>query len=64
MTADPPRLLGTYRAPVFSYGATAFSEVRGECAIVSLSQGSIPWPIGNRGRRGLAAGTARSPGGR
>ena len=34
MSAEPPRLLGTYKTPVFGYGGTAFCEVRGECEIV------------------------------
>src|SRR5258707_799506 len=50
MSAEPPRLLGTYKTPVFGYGDTAFCEVRGECEIVGLSSGPIPWPGGKRGR--------------
>ena len=51
MPDTPPRLLGNYRTPVFDYGSTAFCEVRGECEIVGLSSGPIPWPIGRRGQQ-------------
>lgn len=39
---------GSYDTPQFKYGATVWDEVRGDVAIVGLSAGRIPWPIGKK----------------
>jgi hypothetical protein len=65
--ADHFRLLGTYRTPRFRYGNSVRCEVRGEVVIVGLSDGPIPWLVGERRRgrpclvvyRGLARAVRR-----
>lgn len=41
---------GPYRAPRFKYGARVLDAIRGDARIVGLSDGRIPWPIGQKGR--------------
>ena len=48
---DRFKLHGTYRTPRFRIGAKVTCQVRGELRIVGVSEGRIPWPLGN-GRRG------------
>jgi hypothetical protein len=52
----PPRLLGTYQTPAFSYGDVVRCDRRGEVRIVGLSDAPIPWPIAQT----LPNGRARS----
>jgi hypothetical protein len=49
---DRFKLLGTYRTPRFRYGAVVMDDIRGWVRIVGLSDGPIPWPIGQLGRGG------------
>lgn len=41
---------GPYRTPRIKRGAIVEDEIRGEVAIVGLTDARIPWPIGKRGR--------------
>ena len=47
----PPFQFGPYLTPVISRGARVMCEVRGLVKIVGLSDGPIPWPIGERDRK-------------
>ena len=51
--STPPRVLGTYATPAFSYGDVVRCARRGEVRIVGLSFAPIPWPIGQRLPRGI-----------
>jgi hypothetical protein len=41
-----PKLCGPYVTPIIVPGAFVTCEVRGKLALVRLSKGPIPWPIG------------------
>jgi hypothetical protein len=41
---------GPYRTPRFKYGALVRDGIRSEVKVVGLTDGRIPWPIGQRGR--------------
>jgi hypothetical protein len=45
---SPPKLLGKYVTPRFSYGDVVACECRGDVRIVGLSEAPIRWPIGQR----------------
>src|SRR5437773_9466818 len=47
----PPFQFGPYLTPVISRGARVMCEVRGLVKVVGLSDGPIPWPIGERDRK-------------
>src|SRR5262245_34697134 len=44
----PPKLLGSYSTPPFSYGEVVACARRGDVRIVGVSSGPIPWPVGQR----------------
>ncbi len=49
--ADRFRLLhGPYRTPRFRRGRAVTCAVRGEVVVCGLTDGPIPWPVGQRGR--------------
>jgi hypothetical protein len=45
---NPPKLLGKYKTPKFSFGDEVHCARRGEVPIVGLSSAPIPWTIGKR----------------
>jgi hypothetical protein len=45
MIAHPPKLLGSYSTPTFSYDDVVRCARRGAVRIVGLSDAPIPWPI-------------------
>lgn len=47
-----PKLLGTYRTPRFNYGDVVSCARLGEVRITALTDGPIPWPVGQRLRNG------------
>jgi hypothetical protein len=52
----PPRLLGTYQTPTFTYGDVVCCARRGDVHVVGLSDAPIPWPIGQT----MPSGRARA----
>jgi hypothetical protein len=48
--ADRFHLLGIYHTPRFRYEQGVICEVRGRVTICGLTDGPIPWPVGQRGR--------------
>jgi hypothetical protein len=48
--AERFRLLGKCRTPRFRVGQRVRCHVCGEMVITSMSDASIPWPVGMRGR--------------
>src|SRR5258708_7726444 len=50
----PPKLLGSYSTPAFSYGDVVSCARRGDVRVVGLSEAPIPWPIGQTLPRGRA----------
>ncbi len=42
-------LCGPYETPLFEYGDLVWCDWRGEVEIVGLTDGKIPWPIGQKG---------------
>jgi hypothetical protein len=48
----PPRLLGSYSTPTFSYGdVVRRARLETDVRITGLSAAPIPWPIGQTCRR-------------
>jgi hypothetical protein len=44
---------GPYRAPRYRVGHVVWDEYRGDVRVVRMSDGRIPWPIGQKGTRRL-----------
>jgi hypothetical protein len=55
-------LFGPYQTPRFRYGQAVSCQARGEVTVCGLTDATIPWPVGKRGRaRGRQALPVRAP---